>query len=68
MSFVMINTTNNSIIRNLNKWVRGDRREYAKNNNWFIRKLGPNTYLMEANGAKMDVFYKSLETLKTGGA
>jgi len=53
MSFVMINTTNNSIISNLNRWVRGDRREYAKNNNWFIRKLGPNTYLMEANGATL---------------
>ena len=53
MTFIMINTTNHSAKKLMDEWVRGSQRTYFKKNDWFIRKFGPGTYLLDANGATL---------------
>lgn len=51
MVLVMINTINESVIDRLRRWFRKTERPYIKDEKWFIKKLGPGTYLFDANGA-----------------
>lgn len=64
MAFVIINTTNSNVEKRLQKWINGKDREAAQK--YFIRKLGPGTYLMKANGAALALLYDL--KMKYGGS
>jgi len=55
MAFIIINTTNPNVERVLRNWKNGSRRSMAQK--YFIRKLGPGTYLMKANAAVLALLY-----------
>jgi len=55
MAFMIVNTTSDNAEKLLRKWMNGSRRETARK--YFIRKLGPGTYLMKANGAALALLY-----------
>lgn len=62
MAFLMISTTNQSILRALHAWSHPEqkdvRRPYVKEEGWIIRKLGPGTYLFELNGASLAILWE----------
>ena len=57
MAFIIVNSTNSTVERLLRAWSspsHGDRTSAKK---YFIRKLGPGTYLMEANAGTLALLY-----------
>lgn len=55
MAFIIINTTNPNVEKTLRRWKNGSRRSAVQK--YFIRKLGPGTYLMKANAAVLALLY-----------
>lgn len=61
MAFVIVNTTNPTVEKLLTAWVnpRGSRRarDRITAKKYFIRQLGPGTYLMEPNAGGLALLY-----------
>jgi hypothetical protein len=57
MTFIIVNTTNRSVARLLNAWIKPSRGHRKTAQKYFVRKFGLGTYLMEANGAVLALLY-----------
>jgi len=58
MAFIIINTTNEKVEKLLWGWERAHSKKDRKSaQTYFIRKLGPGTYLMKANAAVLALLY-----------
>lgn len=57
MSFIIVNTTNQKLDDLLRRWNNGSSGQRQSAMKYFIRKLGPGTYLMKANAAVLALLY-----------
>ena len=57
MTFVVINTTNATVIKLLREWYKPRKARRKSARKYFIRQFGPGTYLMEANAGTLALLY-----------
>jgi len=57
MAFIIINTTDPKAEARLKHWKNAGNSDRKSAQKYFIRKLGPGTYLMKANGAALALLY-----------
>lgn len=62
MAFVIVNSTNAKVEKKLQSWFQQDLPDKVSEFNnyiskFFVRKLGPGTYLMRGNGAVLALLY-----------
>ena len=57
MTFVIVNTTDSSAEKILRRWFKPTKSDRISAKRYFIRQLGPGTYLMEPNAAGLALLY-----------
>ena len=57
MTFMIVNTTNASAEKVLRRWFKPTKSDRKTARKYFIRQLGPGTYLMEANAGVLALLY-----------